>query len=228
LLAGCALNGDFGRARPELVNDHMHDWVGRDAVGSIGERPSQFPLTDDERQLRDLGFALIQPAYDRNRWYSVLQDYGLDQGRYAPPFDRSAYWVKLDAAYRRSETSSYAQIATDARNDVLRLDPFFATAARVSDMDNRRAQSLIYVAGSTGLSQAEAANARRRNDENAAVVAWVCHSLEERAASYRFALDRLVIRMPSQDAAEAERSINLLQTRAGLNCVPVHHVVRKG
>jgi hypothetical protein len=232
LLSGCALNGDFGRARDDLVSDHMHDWVGRDAVGSIGEKPSKFPLTDDERRLRDLGFALIQPAYDRNRWYSVLQDYGFDQGKYAPPFDPAAYWVRLDAAYRRSEASSYAQIAADARNDVVRLDPFFGIAARVTDMDAKRAQSLTYVAGSTGLSAAEVANARRRNDENVAVVAWVCHSLRERAVSYRFALDRLVVRMPSPDAADAERSINLLQTRAGQSCapvaVPLQHVVRKG
>jgi hypothetical protein len=43
-----------------------------------------------------------------------------------------------------------------------------------------------------------------------------------------------VVRMPSPEAAESERSINLLQTRAGLSCpavvapVPLQHVVRKG
>src|SRR6516164_1734745 len=69
LLGGCTANGDFGRIRPELVTDDMHAWMGRDAVGSLGEKPSKFPLTDDERQLRDRAFALIQPAYDRNRWF---------------------------------------------------------------------------------------------------------------------------------------------------------------
>jgi hypothetical protein len=50
--------------REKLVYDDMHDWVGRDAVRGIGGKPSQFRLTDDERQLRDLGYALIQPPYD--------------------------------------------------------------------------------------------------------------------------------------------------------------------
>ena len=228
LLGGCALNGDFGRPRRELVSDDMHAWVGREAVGRVGELPSKFPLTDDERQLRDLGFALIQPSYDRNRWYSVLQDYGLDASRDAPPFDRTAYWTRLDAADRRSEASSYAQIVTDARNDVARLEPFFATAAHVADMDDRRAQSLTYVAGGSGLSDAEANNARRRNAENAAVVGWVCRSLKQRAVSYRYALDRLVVRMPSADVIEAERSINLLQMRSGQYCKPARPLVAKG
>ena len=53
LFGSCALNGDFGRLRPDLVTDDMHAWVGRDAVRSIKEKPSEFPLTDNERRLRD-------------------------------------------------------------------------------------------------------------------------------------------------------------------------------
>ena len=51
------------------------------------------------------------------------------------------------------------------------------------------------------LLQIGAVNARRRNDENALVIAWVCRSLAERVTSYRFALERLVIGLPSPDAA---------------------------
>jgi hypothetical protein len=52
---------------------------------------------------------------------------------------------------------------------VVRIEPFFATAARVIDVDRRRAESLGYVAGSSGVSDAEANNALRRNNENADV-----------------------------------------------------------
>jgi len=75
LLGGCALNGAFGRVRTDLVTDDMHAWVGREAVGSIGGRPSEFLLTDNEQRLRDLAYPLIQPPYDRNRWNSVLAEY---------------------------------------------------------------------------------------------------------------------------------------------------------
>ena len=149
LLGGCALNGDFGRPRPSLVDDNIHAWVGREAVGSIGERPSEFPLTDDERQLRDLAFALIQPTYDRNRWYSLLQDYGLHR-QHDVPFDLGAYWMRLDAAYRRSEASSYAQNVTDARKDVQRLEPLIATAAHVIDMTTDGLKASLMWPGAPG------------------------------------------------------------------------------
>jgi hypothetical protein len=218
LLGGCALNGDFGRLRSDLVTDDMHAWVGRDAVASIGEKPSDFLLTDNERRLRDLAFALIQPPYDRNRWNSAFAEYGLDRPRHARPFDRTAYWTHLDVAQRRSEVSSYAQLLADVRNDVVRIEPFFATAARVTDVDLRRAEALGHIAGDSGLSDVDADNALRRNNENAAVIAWVCRSLNEREASYHYALERLVIRTPSSNAVEVERSLTLLQTRIGASC----------
>jgi len=218
LLGGCALNSDFGRLREDLVTDDMHAWVGREAVGSIGGKPSEFRLTDNERRLRDLAFALIQPSYDRSRWDSAITEYGLDRSRGEAPFDRTAYWTHLDVAHRRSEVSSYAQIVADARDDVVRIEPFFATAARVIDVDRRREESLGYVAASSGVSDVDANNALSRNNENTAVVAWVCRSLKERAVSYRYALERLVISTPSSNAVEAERSLTLLQTRIGGYC----------
>src|SRR5262245_64389990 len=77
LLAGCAANGDFGRVRPELVSEGMHDWIGRDQRGSARAMFYAAPMTDDERLLRDLAYPLIEPPFDRNQWYSVLGEYGL-------------------------------------------------------------------------------------------------------------------------------------------------------
>ena len=74
---GCVLNGDFGRVRPELVGDNMHDWVGRDAVDRHRRPASEFRTTDEERELRDRAYALIEPPYNRGRWDSVWREYGL-------------------------------------------------------------------------------------------------------------------------------------------------------
>jgi len=218
LLAGCALNGDFDRPRPSLVTDNMHAWVGRDAVASIGLPASDFRvMTDDERQLRDLAYAMIAPPYDRNRWDSVFREYGL--GRPAPrepvKIDRAAYWVRLNDEYRRSEASGYAQLITDARNDVVRIEPFFAIAARVADMDRKRAKVL---AVASTVSGPEYDNALFRNNENTAIVAWVCRALKERTSSYGYALERLVIRTPSPLAVDTERAIAMLSSRIGQYC----------
>lgn len=211
------MNADFDRVRPEIVADNMHDWVGRDAVRRVtGGPPSELRTTDQERELRDRAYALIEPPYNRNRWDSVWREYGHGRAsRDEPTLDRTAYLARLHHTYRRSEASAYAQIVTDARNDVERLPAFFAVAIRVADMDRRRAQALTHV---SELNVREHANALARNNENAAIVAWVCRALNDRIASYRYALERLVVAVPSQAAAEADRAIGLLARDVAQSC----------
>jgi len=228
LSAGCALNGDFDRVRPELRTDDMHAWVGRDAVASVGLPASAFRLTGDERALRDLAYAMIAPPYERNRWDSVFREYGLGRHPREPVrFDYTVFWARLAEIYRRSEASAYAQLVTDARNDVIRIEPFFAIAGRVADMDRKRAASLAHVAD---LKAVERDNALYRNNENTAIVEWVCRSLHERTGAYRYALERMVIQTPSSAAVEAERTLILLQGRIGQACpaLPRGGLVAKG
>jgi hypothetical protein len=205
-------NGDFNRVRPSLVTDGMHAWVGRDAARDAGAPISLLPLTDDEILLRDLAYPLIEPPYDRQRWYSVLNEYGLARS-FNPAWyycDPTAYAARLMTDYVRSETTRYSRLNVDVRNDVARLDQFFMVAQRVIDMDQKRRKSLDFI---RPLSGPEIANAQARIGENALVVGWVQRSLNDRVASYRFALERLVIAVPSPMAVEVDRSIGLLQNR---------------
>ena len=86
-------------------------------------------------------------------------------------------------------------------NDVVRLEPFFSVARHVADMDQKREKALAYV---SNLSQEEQINTTQRIRENQAIVQWVQGSLQERVASYRVALERLVLAAPSASAVEAE------------------------
>jgi hypothetical protein len=221
LVGGCAANGDFGRPRPSAVSDEMHAQIRREAVGSVNTPVSEFRLTDDERQLRDLAYVLIAPSLDRNRWDGVLRGDGLapdrrwSSQREPAKFDRTAYWTQMNAPDRRSEISAYAQLAGDARNDIIRLDPLFAVAARVADADRKRTEILAHVANSA---KAERDNAISRNRENTAISAWVCRSLNERVSAYSYALERLVIRAPSSAAVEAERALAMLHGRINGYC----------
>jgi hypothetical protein len=217
LLGGCVTNGDFARVRPELVRDDMHDWVGRDAALATGELPSGLRLTDDERLLRDLAYALIEPPYNRARWDSVWREYGFGRKPAgAEPFiNRADYLARLHEKYRRSEVSAYAQTATDARNDVERLPAFFTVAGRVLDMDHKRTLALAHVSlpGPDDRIQVH-----RRKTENRAIIAWVCRAVKQRVLSYRFALERLAIAVPSPAAADTERAITRLHTLIGQYC----------
>jgi len=211
-LAGCA-SGDFGRTRADMRSDDMHRWVGEEATASIGIAPSQFQLTDDERLLRDDAYPLIEPPHSRPEWKGVFGDY--------PPlpapwprevrFDRTAYGRLWIDEPHRSHASRYAQLMEDVRDDLTRIEPFFAVATRVLDMDSKRNQGRAIV---SEISPRENQDAKARMAENALVIKWVQHSLKQRAASYRWALERLVIQAPDPMVAEADRLIALLESQA--------------
>jgi hypothetical protein len=207
-LGGCS-GGDFGRTRQDFRNDDMHRWLGGEATGSVGLRPSQFQLTDNERLLRDLAYPLIEPPHSRPAWKSVFGDYKPlpSPWRQQVVFDHTAYGRTLIDEPHRSHSSRYAQLIEDVRDDITRFEPFFAAAVRVIDLDKKRDASLTRV---SELSPRERADAVARMQENSLLVQWVQQCLERRASSYRWALERLVIQAPDNMAADADRLIGEL------------------
>jgi hypothetical protein len=202
------MQGDFGRIPRTLVRDDMHDWIGPTALAS--DTAANIPLSSDERLLRDLAYPLITPPYEHARIGAMLHEYGINSPPKPGVFDRQAYADNLLGICRRSPVSAYSQLVDDARNDITRMPQFFAVAARVRDLDEKRKKSLFYVAG---VSEPERASAIQRVKENAAVIGWVRASLAERAAAYRFALERLVVVSPNPMAVEGEQTINHLKER---------------
>jgi hypothetical protein len=211
-LGGCA-GGDFGRTRQDFVSDDIHRWIGGEATGSVGLRASQFQLTDNERSLRDLAYPLIEPPRSRPAWKTVFGDYLpiAAPWRQSPVFDRTAYGRMLIDEPHRSHSSRYSELMDDVRNDLTTFDPFYATAAKVIELDKKRNASLKFVAD---LSPRERADAVARMEENALIVQWVEQCLQRRVASYRWALERLVIQAPDNMAADADRLIGELDARA--------------
>src|SRR6476646_887756 len=207
-LGGCS-GGDFGRTRQDFLNDDMHRWLGGEATGSLGLRASQFQLTDNERQLRDLAYPLIEPPHSRPAWKSVFGNYQplFSPWRQQVVFDRTAYGRLLIDEPHRSHSSRYAQLMEDVRDDITRFEPFFADAVRVLELDKQRNASLALV---SGLSPRENADAISRMQENTLIVQWVQQCLEQRISSYRWALERLVVQAPDNIAADADRLIGEL------------------
>jgi hypothetical protein len=95
----------------------------------------------------------------------------------------------------------------DIRDDLTRFEPFYASAVRVIDLDNKRNASLQVV---SELTPRERADAIARMDENGLIVQWVQQCLERRVSSYRWALERLVIQAPDNMAADVDRLIGEL------------------
>src|SRR5438045_9738656 len=93
-----------------MRSDDMHRWLGAEATGSVGLKASQFQLTDNERQLRDLAYPLIEPPRSRPAWKSVFGDYQPlpSPWRQKVVFDRTMYGGHLIDAPHPSPTSDYA------------------------------------------------------------------------------------------------------------------------
>ena len=208
MLGGCS-GGDFGRARDDMRNDDMHRWIGAEATSSVGLRPSEFQLTDAERQLRDLAYPLIEPPHSRPAWRTVFGDFQTiaSPWRQAAAFDRTAYGRALIDEPHRTHTSRYAQLIDDVRDDIQRFESFFASAVRVIDLDRKRDATLPHI---SELSARERADAVARMQENSLIVQWVQQCLERRVSAYRWAVERLVLQAPDTMAADADRLIGEL------------------
>src|SRR5215831_2720891 len=209
---GACSGGDFGRARDDFRNDDMHRWIGAEATSSIGLKPSQFQLTDLERQLRDLAYPLIEPPLSRPAWRTVFGDYGTISSpwRQTPVFDRTAYGRTLIDEPHRSHSSRYSQLIDDVRDDISRFELFYATAIPVLELDRKRNATLVHI---SELSPHERADAVARMQENSLIVQWVQQCLERRVSSYRWALERLVLQAPDGTAADADRLIGELASQ---------------
>jgi hypothetical protein len=210
-LPACS-GGDFGRVRQSAVSDDMHSWIGLEATGSVGLRASEFNLTDGEKTLRDLAYPLIEPPLSRPAWKSVFGDYRPlpSPWRQAPPFDRTAYGRMLIDEPHRSHTSRYNELMDDVRSDILRFETFFGHAPRVVELDRKRNASLKLI---SNLSPKERDDALARMDENALIIQWVEQCLARRVASYRWALERLVVHTPDGLAASADMLIGEMEAQ---------------
>jgi hypothetical protein len=208
MLTGCGVNGDFGEINRVLVQDEIHDWIGRDKSPPPSEDGYRFQLTDDERAMRHLAYPLIEPPYNRHKLHSVISEYGMTPQILKESADPAVYYMKMMSINDRSSAARYSQLIDDIRNDITRLPAFSEVAFKVVDLDTKRRKSMAFV---RGLSENEKNESAIRVRENARVVSLVSASMNRRVASYRYALERFVIMIPSPQAADAERVLKQLQ-----------------
>jgi hypothetical protein len=218
---GCAAPvGDFGRPRANVLNDNLFPLAGDTLAWARGEPVSGAPFTDDERKLRDLAYAILMPPDDRQTWERQLAEWRrtriLSEERTQPNFaDYSD--VLLRTSYR-SSTARYARLIEDIRADISRPGPFFAVAARVSEMDEARSKAINNM---FHIAPVEREGASARIIENEMVIDMVLRRFGERCAGYQLALDRLVLATPAPAAVEAERTLSLFIKRLAEYRVPV-------
>jgi len=204
--------GDYGRPTDSIFVDEFFPWLKGEVLGFTGFATAAAPYTDDELQLRDQAYAILLPPDVRRR--SLLTVAGVDFVELwnllaveSRPFDVRSYADSLISKPYRSSTARYARLIDDIRADAGRAGPFFALAYRVLDTDRIRLESFQYVR--IGPDNFELA--RIRIGENRRLIAEVYQRFRERIASYRYALDTLLVLTPSPFAVEAERALRVLE-----------------
>ncbi len=204
-LAGCVETGDFGRPRMGAAQDALA--VTGSISATLRDEPvSPFPFTDDEQELRQRAWRFLMPAHERSWFERALAE--LTRTRVLPrsahPADRTAYHRALATGPARSPASRYRRLSEDIQADDKLIEPFVRAAARVGAADAIRLRSLAYV---RDLVEGDVAAATARVAENRCLAAWVKAEWHERSASYRFALEHLLIEAPQGQAVPTERAL---------------------
>ncbi len=216
LLAACT-TGDLGRPRPSIFCDQFAPAMGEWSARMRGEASSWFHLTDDEQQMRARAWRLVMPAHELSTFESQLS--ALAHARILPAEAQSSavsdYQRALTSGSFASQASRYNRLAEDANADRALLGPFRANAIRVVNADRARLRTL---AASPRVPVESRAPAQARGRENEGLILWVCERLRFRVSSYRYALDNLVVEMPSREAVRAERAIMGLEAELEQVC----------
>jgi len=209
-LAGCAQTGDFGRQRPNVINDSVLPVVGMVSTYSAGEPVSHFNYTDDERTLRNLGWTLVVPTHSHDwigRTAAELQRAQIIR-RLDLVLSPERYSAMLSGERYRSSDARYARIMDDAVKDMAAIEPYMAYVARVRIADEQRINAAF---GLPDIGASELAAAHGRVAENQRQMAWVKRAMLFRLYAYRYAVDRLMIQTPSRLAGQTIERLNALE-----------------
>lgn len=206
-LGACAREtGDFGRAKPNALDDRVMPFVG-DVVARHGrdELVSDFNRTDNEGTLRNRAWALVRAPHTED-WFGHLLVEG-QRTRILPEidsrFDPSGYYAYLRRDPFRSSEARWNRLLADMRADTGLVGPFWDEARRVRQDDRLRLRA---VDGRGDVAAQELRDATARVDENARVVDWAWRALRFRLAAYRMAIDRIMVETPSDRLWEANQS----------------------
>jgi HD superfamily phosphohydrolase len=219
-LAACAPTmGDFERPKPSVLSDDVLPFAGELASKYRKEPRSQYPFTDQERELRDRAWALLMPQLSQQffmGWLAEIRRTRILTVEKTVP-KRDDYLRELITDDYRSSSGRFARLEMDIQNDRTRYPGFVQTANVVASYDRVRERSLEEV---TDASAEERDSTLARIEENRWLVYAVQTSMRERADIYRYTFQRLMMQTPDAAAVGAERALLALERDIGVRGLP--------
>lgn len=181
LVAGCSTVGDLGRPKP--------------VSAFLPVRSStSFNETDDERALRDRVYRFPRPPH-AGGFFGTRRN------------DATGYYVRLKGTDYRSSHTRFRAMADDVQSDLDTIPATFEAICAVREIDRRRDVALE---GLGGLDQETIDGVEQRRSANETTIAEFTAALGFRFDSYDYALDRLLVEAPHEEAREADARLNEL------------------
>lgn len=190
--------GDFDRAQPSLIHDTLIPKAGDEIARLRGDPVSKFNYTDDEKLLRNRGWALIRPPWSKDWIGGTMVE--LSRTRVLPEVEGRVppdlYLIYLRSDKFQSSDARFDRIAADASGDAELVMPFCEVALRVKTADDDRLRAL----NAKPVTPEETyEGAKARVWENRVMTKWVGQALRYRIIAYKKALDGLEIETPTRD-----------------------------
>lgn len=212
LLTGCSNKGDFGRTEPSFFEDRVLP-VTRSLVGMVrGAATSDYPLTQDEKALRDLSRDLADPSKRASAKKTLMRQAhaaGVAKNKYEKK-RRLRHDVGLEATRYRSPYKQHYALLYAVKNDVRLTERFTYTSRRVYKTDNIRYRRLV---SSGDLSGDQIRNVTARLKDNREIVNATLLVLENRISDYRLDLKHMKLRAPGPLEREITYAIDSLKIR---------------
>lgn len=195
LLCGCMIEGDFGRPKPSLIHQKLNKNVAYVRDFFLDESP-EFSLTAEELELRDAAYYFNESL----PVYALSKRSLLEGGSYADHLTTSGY---------RVGQAQLKTISAQLNADRHWLRRFARAVRQIMNSDaERQAQLRI---SSHVLSDNDRARVFSRIKENRLLVHTTLRDVEDRLASYGYAVERSRIEYPGASIKKEAMSINQLR-----------------
>ncbi len=221
LLFGCSHKGDFGRPRQlkiqEIASAYAHDFFLGSALGEIEPKSGQYPgdpfgLTKHEIIVRDAAVHFNQPLTKKHR----------PPGKHLSPTAYAEYMTSAKFTHGKSRTTF---ISDQIKSDYVWLKRFTGSARKVKIDDGERAFYLQ--TRKFGITNQDHLRTYSRIKENEFIVYGVFKDLDDRMASYAYAIDRIPLEIPDASTAELKTALETLRKEAAMSRVQYDKLARR-
>jgi hypothetical protein len=210
--AGCIVRpiGDLGRADPDFIHDKAMPVVGKWRAKANGEPISNFNLTDQEDEMHNRVWRFLVSPHANDWFHDAAAE--LQRTRIAAQVDgkfrSDRYYNWLSSTRYQSSRVRYSTVQQDVETDIATVPDTFAAICAVIEVDRQRAFAGSAIYGGSVATQAEVSGRKAENDQ---FIGWFVRALRYRYDSYNFALNRLLVETPHEEARRLDARLSEME-----------------